>query len=60
MMSTTQDFLSSKSWCHKMEEIVFKKADVDGDGYISPEDSFSDYAQKQGVDKTVSRHTRLL
>ena len=58
-MSTTQDFLSSKSWCHKMEEIVFKKADVDGDGYISPEDRksaesrFCDYAQKQGVDKTA-------
>ena len=57
--STPEDFLTSKAWCFKMEEIVFKKADIDGDGYISQEDRktsesrFLDYAQKQGVDKTV-------
>ena len=55
--SAAQDFLNSKSWCYKVEEFVFKKADIDGDGYISPEDRknagirFIDYAQKQGIDK---------
>ena len=58
-MSTAQDFLNSKSWCFKMEEVVFKEADIDGDGYISLEDRkkaesrLTDYVQKQGVDKTV-------
>ena len=33
--STGEDFLTSKAWCFKMEELVFKKADIDGDGYIS-------------------------
>ena len=57
--STAQDFLNSNTWCYKMEEFVFKKADIDGDGYISPEDRkasqacFRDYAQKQGVNKTA-------
>ena len=42
-----------------MEEFIFKKADIDGDGYISEEDRkasqsrFMDYAQKQGVDKAA-------
>ena len=59
MMTTPQDFLNSKAWCYKMVEFVFKKADGDGDGYISPEDRkasharFWEYAQKQGVDKTA-------
>jgi Ca2+-binding EF-hand superfamily protein len=59
MATTAEDFLSSKSWCYKMEAFVFKKADIDGDGYISEEDRkssqtrFMDYAQKQGVDKTA-------
>ena len=59
MMSTPQDFLNSKAWCYKMEEFVFKKSDIDGDGYISPEDKkayqarFMDYAQKQSVDETT-------
>ena len=59
MMSTTGDFLNSKAWCYKIVEVAFKKADIDGDGYISQEDRkaslarFMDYAQKQGVDKTA-------
>jgi hypothetical protein len=42
-----------------MEEIVFKKADIDGDGYISEEDRktsesrLMDYAQEQNTDKKV-------
>ena len=54
-----QDFLNSQIWCFKMEEFVFKKADIDGDGYISAEDRKTsmariiDYAQKQGVDETT-------
>jgi Ca2+-binding EF-hand superfamily protein len=42
-----------------MEEIVFKKADIDGDGYISEEDRkvsesrLVDYARKQNTDKMV-------
>jgi hypothetical protein len=42
-----------------MEEIVFKKTDINGDGYISEEDRktsesrLMDYAQKQNTDKKV-------
>jgi Ca2+-binding EF-hand superfamily protein len=59
MATTAKDFLSSKSWCYKMEAVVFKRSDIDGDGYISEEDRkswqsrFMDYAQKQGVDITA-------
>ena len=35
---TVEDFLMSKTWCYKMKEIAFKKADIDGDGFISEED----------------------
>ena len=37
MMTTTEDFLNSKAWCNKMERIVLKKVDIDGDGCISQE-----------------------
>ena len=54
---TVEDFLTSKTWCYKMEMIAFKKADIDGDGFISEEDRkisesrFMKYAQEQNVDK---------
>ena len=57
--STARDFLNSTAWCYKMDEYVFKRWDIDGDGHISPEDRKAyqvrvmDYAQKQGVDKTT-------
>ena len=62
-MATAQEFLSSKSWCYKMDAVVFKRSDIDGDGYISEEDRktwqsrFMDYAQKQGVDVTALEAT---
>ena len=52
------DFLNSKSWCHNMEEYVFKNADLNKDGYICSEDRdvarrrFRDFAlKKQHVDE---------
>ena len=42
-----------------MEEIAFKKVDIDGDGFISEEDRtiseshWMNYAQEQNVDKKV-------
>ena len=60
---TAEDFLNSEPWCHKMVEYIFKKRDIDCDGYISPEDRkalqarFSDYAQKQpGVEEAHEKH----
>ena len=57
-MATAQDFLNSKSWCHNMEEYVFKKADLNKDGHICSEDRgvargrFRDFAlKKQRVDE---------
>ena len=52
-MATAQDFLNSKSWCHNMEEYVFKKADLNKDGHICSEDRdvargrFRDFALKK-------------